>query len=971
MNSYQTEMELANQYFEKGKTMFRENPFNDYCDLFTKASVIYQKHQQWEQYLMCRDKIATWNTSKWQLKEALQIAEENLKLYESKEVENKFLKAELHYRLFFTHFYLLNYKKAIYHTEQCLDLALQIDNTYLIVKSYTAISGTYLHRHNYIHALPFLFKALQYAKLLKNEESLQLIHVYLNMGHIYQHLHQLHLARNYFLRSIRLFKLQFGEDYPHIANAKIMLGLIEVMDGEESKAKRYFQEAVSIKQKYKIVDSELATCLIELGQIHFEQKEWETAFSYLNKGIDIQKQINNKDVHWFFNAYYNLAELSIKKGDFEEANDYLQKIENLAVGEDANFYLGGICLSQANISILKKEYPTALQFLQKAHEHWLKGNQKKELFNHEPPFQLFSKKLKLCSSIYEITKSAKYLEAFFQFSPHIDQFINRVHPLVFDVKDRLNVNQEFLWYYHTMVDFLFEKSLIDSPSNTLKKAFAFAEKSKVHGLLSNLKDAEALQLTQIPTEKLRDLQKLQLKVTEAEKQAEYALYKGEENLQDEYAHHLITHQIAYHQFITELEKDYPEYLQFKYQLPEINLNELQAQLQSHTAIIEYAFTNKHLYVFCIGKHFFEAKRLQYSSKFQHLLELFLDDAILGLNRKRYTQLGFHLYEMLLAPIESILRNNHICELLIIPDKQLLELPFESLLSQTTNYRMPYSEMPYLLRGYKVCYHYSVTLWAYQQSRKKEQVPNTKDFMGFAPVYAYGHKETLSAPAVAMAVRDVNIGGANYQALLYSEKEVQGIGASFEAEGKSAQIHLRADANLTQFKEILNRSSAKYIHIAAHSVLNQEEEELLGILFSPSKTIPYKNPESESTNIAVKRTTNQPKELDMILYPNEVHQLQLKSDLVFLSCCKSGIGKIVEGEGMLSINRSFLYAGASNIVFTLFKIYDEKTAIFAHHFYDYLLNQTEDYAAALRYAKLQLLKENLPPRYWGGFLLLGN
>ena len=84
-----------------------------------------------------------------------------------------------------------------------------------------------------------------------------------------------------------------------------------------------------------------------------------------------------------------------------------------------------------------------------------------------------------------------------------------------------------------------------------------------------------------------------------------------------------------------------------------------------------------------------------------------------------------------------------------------------------------------------------------------------------------------------------------------------------------------------------------------------------------------------------------------------------------------MGKIAAGEGILSLNRGLLYAGVPNIVFTLFKIYDQKTAIFAHHFYDYLLNQTEDYAAALRYAKLQLLKENLPPRYWGGFLLLGD
>ncbi len=114
--------------------------------------------------------------------------------------------------------------------------------------------------------------------------------------------------------------------------------------------------------------------------------------------------------------------------------------------------------------------------------------------------------------------------------------------------------------------------------------------------------------------------------------------------------------------------------------------------------------------------------------------------------------------------------------------------------------------------------------------------------------------------------------------------------------------------------------------------------------------------------ARQQTTSSPQ--STILYAHELYQLKLKSDLVFLSCCESGVGKIAAREGILSLNRGLLYVGIPNIVFTLFKIYDPKTAIFAHHFYDYLLNQEDNYTEALRYAKLQLLKEDLPPRYWG-------
>ncbi len=80
---------------------------------------------------------------------------------------------------------------------------------------------------------------------------------------------------------------------------------------------------------------------------------------------------------------------------------------------------------------------------------------------------------------------------------------------------------------------------------------------------------------------------------------------------------------------------------------------------------------------------------------------------------------------------------------------------------------------------------------------------------------------------------------------------------------------------------------------------------------------------------------------------------------------------MEGEGVLSINRSFLYAGVPNIVFTLFKIYDAKTPVLTRHFYQSILEENKSYAEALQYAKQQMIKMDIPPKFWSGFLLLGN
>ncbi len=315
-------------------------------------------------------------------------------------------------------------------------------------------------------------------------------------------------------------------------------------------------------------------------------------------------------------------------------------------------------------------------------------------------------------------------------------------------------------------------------------------------------------------------------------------------------------------------------------------------------------------------------------------------------------------------------------MLILPDNRLLELPFEILLSQETSFKTAYSQMPYWMNQYEIRYHYSATLRQYQQNRKTASKKTPYRFLGFAPVYDETQFSSKTSEQLPLeATRDVSIQGKNYKALLYSEKEVSGIQASFEGKGWETESYLRSEANLEQFKEKVHQVPTKFIHIAAHGV-SDKRKNILGILFSPSTTSSntlFDEKDIENPNPLQLRSLQQKtsRGKNAILYAHELYQLKLQCDLVFMSCCESGVGKIAAGEGILSLNRGLLYAGVPNIVFTLFKIYDQKTAIFAHHFYDYLLNREDNYAAALQYAKLQLITENLPPKYWSGFLLLGN
>ncbi|MFK7907271.1 MAG: CHAT domain-containing protein, partial [Chitinophagales bacterium] len=107
-----------------------------------------------------------------------------------------------------------------------------------------------------------------------------------------------------------------------------------------------------------------------------------------------------------------------------------------------------------------------------------------------------------------------------------------------------------------------------------------------------------------------------------------------------------------------------------------------------------------------------------------------------------------------------------------------------------------------------------------------------------------------------------------------------------------------------------------------------------------------------------------------LYISDIMNLQLSADLVVLSSCESGVGKLQKGEGMMGLHRAFLYAGVQNIVYSLFKVRQDSTRLLVEAMFSHIL-AGDTYAAALRKAKLSLIEDELmEPVDWAGFALIG-
>jgi CHAT domain-containing protein len=145
---------------------------------------------------------------------------------------------------------------------------------------------------------------------------------------------------------------------------------------------------------------------------------------------------------------------------------------------------------------------------------------------------------------------------------------------------------------------------------------------------------------------------------------------------------------------------------------------------------------------------------------------------------------------------------------------------------------------------------------------------------------------------------------------------------------------------------------RILHFATHTMIDSEHPELSGIVLS--------------------LVDPQGRRLDGFLGMSDIYDLKLASNLVVLSACSTALGKEVKGEGLIGLTRGFLYAGASGVTASLWKVDDEATAELMGHCYGGLFQRGLTPAAALREAQLAMWNQKRwrAPYYWAAFVIQG-
>lgn len=110
--------------------------------------------------------------------------------------------------------------------------------------------------------------------------------------------------------------------------------------------------------------------------------------------------------------------------------------------------------------------------------------------------------------------------------------------------------------------------------------------------------------------------------------------------------------------------------------------------------------------------------------------------------------------------------------------------------------------------------------------------------------------------------------------------------------------------------------------------------------------------------------------DGMLTVDEIYALQLQAQMVVLSACETGLGQVTSGDDVIGLTRGFLYAGARNVVSSLWEVDDEATSLLFQYMYEGL-GQGRSPRQALAQAQARLLKEKPHPFYWAAFFLSGS
>lgn len=870
-----------------------------------------------------------------------------------------------------------NRDSTYFYFNKALRLANEQDAMTYVMASHNYLlkaNAVYYDLGNYqknLKAIAYRFKCDD--RLINNSYKDHYYNLYLfYKGGYYFKIEEYKKAEHYFLEFYKEQKKtppnNLSLDYlKSIYATQAWLGNIYSAGHKYSLAKKYFNKNIDFigrHQKAGFDKSAIALTNLNLARVLEKEGKYKKAEAFIQKSLDFYKSVeeSTKFKNSVISAYRVLANNYLMQEKPNDALLILSRMKEKLLGTENLKYVVTYLKYEARAFTQKKDFENALQFYQKA----LKTTQKYYQTNFHPDIaelhkeigELYGEQKQFEKSLTHFQKALSALSENFKSKTFFD------NPKPKSVLSKLTLtkilaakqqtlakafehknNLEFLKAanqtakslvktldalkpeFEAKVDFQFLlEETFPAFDQMMQTVFLLHQKTGENAYLNDAfyfaeKSKAVLLLSAVQNTNANQFVGVPDSVVVKEQQFRATINHLEKKqfknpndkvLQEE----LFNLKNDFYAFLDQLEIHYPKYHRLKFDSRVADLPETQELLEPKEALLEYYAATDFLYCFLVenGKTRLWQIPLSenFSKKIIHLQKLLSTPSVLKIGELK--SLGNELREKIIPELSP-----KISKLIIARSGLLNYVPFEALYN--------FKENKYLIENYTVSYANSATLY---QEYTKRPVSENHRLLAFAPGF---DKFPQSSE-----LEKVELGP-----LLHNEEEVKKISNYFKG-----RVLTNKAASLRVFED----SAKKFgiLHLATHAIVNDQFPDYSYLAFSPK----------DSVNL---------------LYIKDLYNYKLNADLVVLSACETGVGKLQKGAGMLSLARGFNYAGANALLTTQWKINDRSAANLMENFYKNL-SKGQAKNTALRNAKTQYLKTTddamqRHPYYWAGFVLSGN
>jgi len=847
-----------------------------------------------------------------------------------------------------------------------------------IAISLNNIGINYAKQGKYPDALTYMLRGLNINRAILGEKDVRVGQAYANIGKLYDLMGENDEALICHQKALSILTEKLGENDPTLAYAYNNVAVSYYRRKDNEQALVYFAKSLKLKElKTPQNPLDLAAAYNNLGMVHNDLGNTLQAIEYYEKALAIFRSKFGEEHLDVAAVYFNIGNLYDDLGEYSKAEEYQKtglKIRTALLPEKHAYLceslraLGNLERHRGNQVVAVEYYDMALDKLGYNPSHGI-GSASSVI----TLIDLFFQKGKAYRSLHAMNHSLSSL-----------QFADTAYQSAIAATDffrsSANFMDEKLWLANDLIP-VYESAIfnslnlleVTSDTKYANQTFVNAEQSKSFALLNAYKNTQALHLSGISNGLIQEEALLTAHINQLSQDRLLYLQSGGEETEEKIltlSAEIFDAQKKYKELISKFEREYPRYYNLRYSTEIISLKNLQDNLlKPNSTLLEYYVGDSSLFLLIVSRDNYQVKeipkdfpleswvrQLQHGLSAYHTLSpndpLRENFAFRDSCTRAYITAAQNLYDKLVKPVKNLLRE----EIIIVPDGVLGYVPFEVLLTGLAPADINrYHKYPYLLRDHHIRYTYSATLLKEMTDKKHRREPE-KRFAAFAPYYD-GDTSVLAGLDALFTGRTVTPDAL--APLKYSGPEVL-----------AAQNLMGGDVFLdsTATEERFNQVAGNYriLHLSTHGKADDRVGDYAYLMFSPQKD----SVENE------------------LLYCRDIYNLTLNADLVVLSACETGIGKLSRGEGIISLARAFAYAGAKSIVNSLWSVNDISTQDLMIRFYENLKagkSKSESLALAKRkfldvpsdkeqerYQKLGLQWEQFrPPYFWGGFILIGD